>query len=72
MPPPPRNAKKKKGMSRRDLEWHARDLVRGFSSDHQALAKAVADMVVAMIHKNNEELSKSDASEDGRQDEEGF
>jgi hypothetical protein len=71
MPAPSRNAKKK-GMSRRDLEWHARDLVRGLPSDHQALAKAVAEMIVAMIHKNNEELSKSDSSDERRHDEEGF
>jgi hypothetical protein len=57
-PPPPRSPTKV-GLSRRELEWTARELVRDFPSDQQKLANAIVDTMITLITKNNAAVAQA-------------
>ncbi len=52
------------GLSRRQLEYHLRWLLRRQPSDPAKLPEFIGDVVVTLIEKNNEALARRIAEDD--------
>ncbi len=52
------------GLSRRDLEYHLRWMMRRMPSDPSKMAEFIGQVVVTLIEKNNAAIAKSLAEQD--------
>lgn len=63
---------KRVGLSRRELEWVVQGMLRQTPSDPASLAKQLAELVVALIEKNNAAIAKTlSHGEDGPDEDDG-
>ncbi len=61
--------KRQVGLSRRELEWAVASMTRQLPRDPAELAKALCDVMVNLIDKNNEAIARAmDADREERED----
>jgi hypothetical protein len=51
--------KPKVGLSRRDMEWVVEGMLRSAPKDPALMARALCDLMMALIEKNNAALARS-------------
>jgi hypothetical protein len=52
-------AKNKVGLSRRDMEWIVEGVLRSAPKDPALMTRALCDLVMTLIEKNNDAIAKS-------------
>ncbi len=60
------------GLSRRELEYHLRWMMRKAPRDPAKMAEFLGEVMIMLIEKNNEALAKSRAEDDRPDMPEGF
>ena len=63
------SAKRQVGLSKRDLEWAVAGAMRQLPHDPAELAKALTDLLVTLIDKNNQAIARALEREHDAEDE---